>query len=188
MTPRKDSDFYKLRHMHEKVCYLNGMPKLYITGPEREPEFAQFKCNSRFITAAQQKKTYDAMKDNWGSSHSAFFISSPHDREAMMASCHLLRRHAQKKFKSFEFISPFEDLRYTKPSDDHDIRELYILIGANERDPECTHRIRRWMRQPHGASIWVVGVAADPYKWAADSLGCVPDYMFWLKKAGMSVG
>lgn len=187
MTPRRDSDFYKLKHVHEKVCYLNGMPKTYIHGTDKEPEFTNFKCHSRIITAAQQKKAYDAMKETWGDSHTAFWLANPHDREALRVSCQLLKKHAQKGFKSFEFISPFEDLRFLK-GDDHDIKELYILLGAHENDVELTQRIRRWMRQPHGSSIWVVGVASDPYKWSAEVLGCVPQFMFWLKRAGTSVG
>lgn len=187
MTPRKDSDFYKLKHVHEKVCYLNGMPKEYIGGPEKELGFISFRCNSRVVTAAQQKKTYDQFKENWGSSNTAFFLAHPHDRDALIASCQVIRKHAQNGFKSFEFISPFEDLRFTK-GEDHDVRELYILVGANDKDEEMTRRIRRWVRQPHGASVWVVGVAQDPYKWASENLGCVPTYMFWLKRAGLSVG
>lgn len=187
MTPRKDSDFYKLKHMHDKVCYLNGMPKAHITASEREPEFTSFRCNSRSITAAQQKKAYDAFKENWGASHTAFFLASPHDREALQVSCQLLKKLAQKGFKSFEFISPLEDLRHVG-GDERAIKELYILMGSHEQDIELTQRIRRWVRQPNGASVWVVGVATDPYQWASQKLGVVPDYMFWLKRAGISVG
>jgi hypothetical protein len=187
VLPRKDSDFYKLKHVHEKLCFLNGMPKPYMTAGMRDPQFTHFKCNSRSITSAAQDKAYGALKDNWGPSHSAFFLANPHDRDAMHAACQLLRNLAGRGFKSFEFISPFEDLRFTK-SEEHDIRELYILTGANEADVEMTQRIRRWIRQPHGASIWVVGVVSDPYQWASQKLGCVPDYMFWLKRGGVSAG
>lgn len=191
MIPRKDSDYHKLKQAHEKLCYLNGMPKQYITGKDREPEFMNFKANSRVVSAAQQKKVYDELREAavWGPSHSAFWLSSPHDKMALEAACQVLRKKALSiGFRSFEFISPFEDLRWTKPSDDSDIRELYVLLGANERDVELTHRIRRWMRQPHGASIWVVGTAQDPYRWACEDLGCIPTYMFWIKRSGISVG
>lgn len=186
MKPRKDSDFYKLKHAFEKICYLNGMPKPYLTGAEKEPEFTPFKCNTRGITAAQQKKAYDAFKENWGASHSAFFLANPHDRSALDAACGLIKNLAKRGFKSFEFISPFEEMKFVKGEEEP--KELYILLGANERDVEMTQRIRRWVRQPHGASIWVIGVVNDPYPWASQQLGCVPDYMFWLKRSGQSVG
>lgn len=190
MTPKKDSDFYKLKHSWEKICYIHGMPKMCLQPTSREPEFVNFKGNAKIVTSALQKKTFEAMKENWGTSNSAFWLAHPHDREALLAAATIIKKHASEKgFKSFEFVSPFEPLPFDRTSGDpNEIRDLYILVGANDKDVELTHRIRRWLRQPHGASVWVVGVAEDPYKWASEQLGCVPDYMFWMKKSGMSVG
>lgn len=189
MTPRKDSDFYKLKQSYEKICYLNGMPKNYIKITEKEPEFCNFKSNSKIITALAQKKAFEDLKTNpWGPSHTAFWLAHPNDKRALEASCQVIKRKAQEGFKSFEFISAFEDLRFQKNTEPKDLKDLYIILGAHEADVEMTQRIRRWVRQPHGAAVWVVGIASDPYKWASEQLGCIPHFMFWLKKAGISVG
>lgn len=189
MIQKRDSDFYKLKHPFEKLCYLQGMPKQFIKGHEKELEFMGFRGNAKSITPALQKKAFEDLKaNNMGASHTAFWLSNPHDRPALEAACLVLRKQAERGFKSFEFISPFEDLRFSHKEDGSDIRQLYVLLGAHPKDVEMTHRIRRWLRQPHGASVWVVGVADDPYKWASQEVGCVPDFMFWFKKSGMPMG
>ena len=63
MTPRKDSDFYKLKHLYEKVLYLHGMPKENIKAPDKELDFINFRGNLKTITTAQQKKAYEDLKN-----------------------------------------------------------------------------------------------------------------------------
>jgi len=188
MTPRRDAEFFKLKNPMDKVCFLNGMPKSYITAQDKDPEFVNFKCHSRVITSALQKKAYEGIRENWGSAHTACFLSSPHDRDAMSASCQLVRQLARARgFKSFEFVSPFEDMPFLK-NKDLPPKELYVLTGMNEKDIEMTHRIRRWMKTPHGASVWVVGASTNPYLWVSEELRSIPSYIFWIKRSGVSVG
>jgi hypothetical protein len=185
VTPRKDSDFYKLKTPIEKVMYLQGMPKQFIKGAAKELDFINFRGNLKTITTAQQRKAYEDLKNlGWGSSNTAFWLASPHDRPALEACCQLIRHHAlQNGFKSFQFVSPIDPI----PKEE-DRTDLYVLLGANEKDIELTNLIRRWLRYPHGSSVWVVGVANDPYGWITKEIGVVPDFMFWFKKTGMHVG
>lgn len=183
MTPRKDSHFYKLSPQL-KALYLTGMPAQFLKDQQERIDFKGEKVSKGMLTASAQRKAYEEFqKIAPENQHFALFHSSPADLWALQAVCELLKSHHKKGFSSFEFVSASEPL----PKEER-VKALYIVLGAHTQDDSYTQMIRRWVRAPLGASVWVVSGGNHPWVWTQEKLGIKPDFLFSVVGAGISVG
>ena len=187
MTPRKDSNYHKLPS-HLKALYLTGMPVAYLTESTKAFTFRNEKTSRGVLTQAVQRQSLEQFQNiTPGGQQFTLFTSAPTDHEALVCCTQLLRHHYEKsRFFDFEFISPTEPL--PESGSPEKIRSLYVLMGVNFKDEATTHLVRRWVRAPLGAAVWVIGTGEAPMDWATLRLGVKPGFLFSLKDQGTSVG
>jgi hypothetical protein len=184
MIPRKDTQFHKLP-THLKVLYLTGMPVQFLKTPSEKLDFKSEKVSKGVLSVGVQRKMHDEFqKTPPENQHFALFHSSPTDQWALQCVCELLKHHHKNGFTRFEFVSPQESI----PKDPEKVKDLYILLGAHTQDDALTHYVRRWVRSPHGAAIWVISGGSQPWIWTQEKLGVKPDFLFSVTNAGISVG
>jgi hypothetical protein len=186
MIPRTNSSFYKLPE-DLKALYMTGMPLDYLTDKSKEFQFKNEKNGAKVLSATQQDKIFKQFLEvPFGDQNFIIFNSSPTDQEALKCCTTLLKKKHAEGFHDFEFVHPAESIPYKGT-----IKKLYILQGCHEKDPtvgEILYQVRKWVRTPLGASIWLILTSKDPLTWTRESLGIVPDYLFSLRTATQAVG
>jgi hypothetical protein len=187
MIPRTNSSFYKLPDKL-KALYMTGMPLEYLDDRNKEFQFKNEKNGpTKVLSATQQDKCFKQfLEAPFGDQNFIIFNSAPTDQEALRCCTTLLKKKHAEGFHDFEFVHPAEPIPYTGT-----IKKLYVLQGCHEKDPalsEIPYQVRKWVRTPLGASIWLILTSKEPISWTRESLGIVPDYLFSLKTATQSVG
>lgn len=189
MTPRIGPDFHALNEL-DRVLYLKGMPIEAIKEKDLKFEFRNEQINTKLLSGPVQRKTYEQfLTEALGNPGLTIFSSNPTDQESLAAASQIIKtqyRDKIKRFKSFQFVSPWENPPYNQ--EEEYLKAVYVLIGCHQRDEQTTHQIRRWVRAGLGASIWVCMSGEKPYDWAMSQLGIKPQFLFSLKSAGVTVG
>jgi hypothetical protein len=187
MIPKRNAGFYKLDKMG-KSLYLTGMPEAFITAPKPQVEFRNETLPKGVLLSSTQMKYWQDFKSVEPSATKfCVFTSKPTSHDSLAALCELLRQQRQRGFKDFEFVHPEEFY----PREETKRRSLYILTGVHASDPSIVHQVRRWVCGPHGAAVWLnltVGREDKAYEWLEGKLGVLPQFLFSLKSAGVSVG
>jgi hypothetical protein len=190
MTPRIGPDFHSLKSELDKILYMKGMPIELIKEKKLTFDFRNEQINTKLLSAQIQRKAYEQfLSAELGNPGLTMFCSNPTDYESLAAASQIIRTQIHdkaKEFKSFQFVSPWENPPFTE--DETRIRAVYVLMGAHQKDEATTHQIRRWVRAGLGSSVWVCMAGDKPYDWSINQLGIKPQFLFSLKSAGVSVG
>lgn len=183
MIPKRDHSFYRLPP-DLRALYLTGMPKVYLDAPNTTPHFKNEKTAKGVLKSQTQQEAYEFIKTTeLGDQRFILFCSFPSDQQAMLSVAGLLREKHRAGFNKFEFVHPAENLPH------HDlVKDLYVVTGVHESDASIVSQVRKWIRTPLGAEIWVVLTAREPYRWFNEVLGVQPQYLFSFKEAVVSVG
>jgi len=185
MIPRTNSSFYKLPEKL-KALYMTGMPLDFLQDKSKEFQFRNEKNGTKVLSATQQDKCFKQFLElPLGDQNFIIFNSSPTDQEALRCCTTLLKKKHAEGFHDFEFAHPCEPIPYKGT------KKLYVLQGCHEQDlttGEIPYQVRKWIRTPLGASIWLILISKDPLNWTREALGIVPDYLFSLKVAAQAVG
>jgi hypothetical protein len=183
VIPRANPTFYKLPQ-DLKALFMTGMPLDYLSDKTKEFQFKNEKNGTKVLSAAQQEKTFRQFREvPLGEQHFIIFNSSPTDHEALQCATNLLKKNHKEGFHEFEFVNPRENLPHRDK-----IKSLYVILGCHGKDVELAHAIRKWVRTPLGASIWLILTSPEPISWTKENLGIVPNFLFSLKTAAISVG
>lgn len=163
---------------------MTGMPLDFLAAKTTEFQFKNEKFGTKILSSVQQDKAFKQFREN-GLNQPSFtiFNSSPTDQEALSCCTSILRKNHRDGFHEFEFVHATE--KFPKQ---HQIKGLYVVLGCNAKDPEIAHHVRRWVRTPSGASIWLILTSTDPIGWSKDNLGLPPHFVFSLRTAAISVG
>lgn len=186
MTPKVGKEFYKLDSIG-KVCYLNGMPLRQCRQINKSFMFRSEKVTKGLLSAAQQQEAFKIFEQNKPDSPQfTIFSTGETDDVALEATSHLIRNYIENGngWNSFLFIGP-QDM---PPRGDEDVKDLYVAIGVDERDPDVAGWLRTWLRARLGVPIWVCLTAKKPSDWYLESLRIRPDFLFNLKTSGRSAG
>ena len=185
MIPRKDATFHSLPNHFLKGLYLTGMPRKFLGLQEEKFIFRGEKVSKGVLSLAVQKKSYEQfLQFPPGEQQFTLFHSSPTDQQAIQCACEVLKEHYKQGFKSFEFVSAHEPI----PTDPARIKSVYVILGGHTMDPDTVHQIRRWVRAPLGAAIWVTCGGENIWDWTTNKLGVKPNFLFSVRDAGISVG
>jgi len=183
MIPRVTTAFYRLPP-ELKPLYGTGMPMEAIEAVGGDVRFKNFRIAKGVMTTDAQMVAYRAIESLApDAAHTALFCSQP-DRYALLAASALVRKAYLKGFREIEFVHPSEH----PPRFPDESKALYIVMGLNDDDPDTTRQARRWFYTPHGAAVWGVVATADPYLYAREKLGKLPEFLFALQPTGIAVG
>lgn len=189
MIPRTGPDFYSLNEL-DRILYLKGMPIELIKEKKLNFEFRNEQVNTKLVSGPTQKKVYEQfLTADLGNPGLTIFCSNPTDQESLAAASQIIKTQYHdkiKRFKSFQFVSPWENPPWNESEEK--IKSVYLLVGCHVKDEQTTHQIRRWVRANLGASIWVCISGEKPYDWAMNQLGIKPQFLFSLKSSGVTVG
>lgn len=183
MIPKLDKTFYSLPQA-AKLLYLTGMPRQFCVGPDRENLFANTKLTDRILTSAEQSAKFKEIHREFPSDSITIISSWPNDQDALATACSLVRHYVTTGTRNIEFVHPTEQF----PRDAERLKDLYVLTGIHEKDPDILHHVRRWARSSMGTPRVLVVTTMEPYKWCYDQLGCLPQFLFHAKLPGKSIG